>query len=224
MMRTSMQGRALAIVATVIVHALIAAGLLISWSVTRPVSPGENLSVFSIPAAAPQAEDTPAQEPPPLPKAAPVEAPAIETPPAIAAAPVTPAPIPRIAAPPARIAPPPVAPPAPRRDPAPAPAPSPPPAGPVDPSWEGKVLKHIDRHKRYPRMIGSRRPVGTAIVLFRMNRQGAILSARIERTSGNAQLDKAAIETVRRSAPLPAIPSDRPDPLQLSVPVEFERR
>jgi len=58
-------------------------------------------------------------------------------------------------------------------------------------------------------------------VTFRMNRQGQVLSSSIARSSGSSALDRAALDTLRRAQPLPAIPDDRPDPLQLSVPVEF---
>ncbi|WP_313440412.1 energy transducer TonB [Novosphingobium sp.] len=41
------------------------------------------------------------------------------------------------------------------------------------------------------------------------------------RSSGSIFLDRAALETIRRAQPLPAIPEGKPDELELSVPVEF---
>ncbi|WP_371432106.1 energy transducer TonB [Novosphingobium sp.] len=40
------------------------------------------------------------------------------------------------------------------------------------------------------------------------------------RSSGFPDLDKAALETLRRADPLPKIPADRPDEIELAVPVE----
>lgn len=45
--------------------------------------------------------------------------------------------------------------------------------------------------------------------------------AEIARSSGSAMLDRAALDTIRRAQPLPAISEDKPNELDLSVPVEF---
>lgn len=86
-------------------------------------------------------------------------------------------------------------------------------------SWETLLLSHLEKHRRYPATAKGR--AGVAYVSFRMNRQGQVLSASIARSSGSTALDRAALDTVRRAQPLPAIPADRPDVLELSVPVEF---
>lgn len=59
---------------------------------------------------------------------------------------------------------------------------------------------------------------------FRMNRAGRVLSASIARGSGYAALDREALATLRRAEPLPKIPPDKPDEVELSVPVEFFMR
>lgn len=53
------------------------------------------------------------------------------------------------------------------------------------------------------------------------DRPGRVLWSRVERSSGCGELDRAALDTLRRAAPLPAIPADRPDQVELVVPVEF---
>lgn len=88
-------------------------------------------------------------------------------------------------------------------------------------SWEAQLLAHLKQHRRYPAAARARRAEGVAHVQFRMNRQGQVLAAEIQRSAGSAALDRAALETLRRAQPLPAIPPDRPDPLELTVPVEF---
>jgi protein TonB len=54
-----------------------------------------------------------------------------------------------------------------------------------------------------------------------MNRAGMVLSSAIVKKSGSFDLDQAALDTLRRAQPLPAIPADRPDIAELTIPVEF---
>jgi len=88
-------------------------------------------------------------------------------------------------------------------------------------SWEGLLLAHLEKYRRYPASARARREEGIAYVTFRMARAGGVLSAKIVRSSGSALLDRAALDTLKRAQPLPRIPDDKPDPLELSVPVEF---
>jgi len=90
-----------------------------------------------------------------------------------------------------------------------------------EPSWEAKLLAHLERHRRYPAASRARRDQGVAHVRFRMNRAGRVLEATLIRSSGIPELDRAALATIRRAQPLPPIPDGRPDPIDLSVPVEF---
>lgn len=88
-------------------------------------------------------------------------------------------------------------------------------------TWEALLLAHLEQYRRYPASAWARGVQGVAHVRFRMNRQGRLLSLEILRSSGSALLDRAALDTLRRAEPLPAIPADRPHELRLSVPVEF---
>lgn len=90
-----------------------------------------------------------------------------------------------------------------------------------EPSWEAKLLAHLEKHRRYPATSRARRDQGVAHVRFRMNRAGRVLDAALIRSSGIPELDRAALATIRRAQPLPPIPDGRPDPLDLSMPVEF---
>lgn len=107
-------------------------------------------------------------------------------------------------------------------------APAPAMAPPADPgtrrgkdSWEGRVLARLERFKQFPASARSRRDQGVATLRFRVDRQGHILSSLIQRSSGNAALDQEALATLARAEPLPAIPRERPDEIELIVPVEF---
>ncbi|WP_334184459.1 energy transducer TonB family protein [Novosphingobium sp.] len=91
----------------------------------------------------------------------------------------------------------------------------------ADATWEALLLAHLEKYRRYPPAARARREEGAAFVSFRMNRAGKILSASLARSSGSVFLDRAALETIRRAQPLPAIPDDKPEELELSLPIEF---
>ncbi|EQB11104.1 energy transducer TonB family protein [Sphingobium lactosutens] len=57
-----------------------------------------------------------------------------------------------------------------------------------------------------------------------MNRTGMVLSSVIVKKSGSFDLDQAALDTLKRAQPLPAIPADRPDVVELTIPVEYNLR
>ena len=90
-----------------------------------------------------------------------------------------------------------------------------------DITWEAQILAHLEKHRRYPASARARQQQGIAHIRFRMNREGRVLSSEVLRSSGSAVLDWAALKTLRRAQPLPRIPAEKPDPLELVVPVEF---
>lgn len=105
------------------------------------------------------------------------------------------------------------------------PAPSLPPAprhaGRTQANWTGEVLARLERFRRYPRAAQVTRQQGVAYVLVRIDRQGRVLSAALQRSSGHALLDEEALQTFSRAQPLPPPPASLPDPVELEVPVEF---
>ncbi len=88
-------------------------------------------------------------------------------------------------------------------------------------SFRERLLGHLQRHKRYPQISQMRRQQGTPYVRFIMNRQGQVLSAQLERSSGHAALDTEAVALPKRAQPLPLLPADIPEPLEIVVPIEF---
>ncbi|MEK7853467.1 MAG: energy transducer TonB, partial [candidate division NC10 bacterium] len=69
-----------------------------------------------------------------------------------------------------------------------------------------EILRRIGAAKRYPeeaRRLGHR---GTVAVRFRIGLDGAVTTAEVAASSGSSLLDAASLETVRRAAPLPAVP------------------
>ncbi|HEY0838066.1 MAG TPA: energy transducer TonB, partial [Azospirillum sp.] len=90
------------------------------------------------------------------------------------------------------------------------------------PTWQGLVLGHLERHKRYPRIAQMRRQEGVAQVRFVIDRQGRVLSARLETGSGHALLDEETVALVERASPLPPPPPEMPrERIELVVPVQF---
>ncbi|MFB9051027.1 TonB family protein [Sphingobium indicum] len=89
------------------------------------------------------------------------------------------------------------------------------------PNWEGLILAHLEGFRRYPARARAARQQGTVSIRFRMNRAGMVLSSAIVKRSGSFDLDHAALDTLRRAQPLPHIPVDMPDEVELSVPVEY---
>jgi protein TonB len=105
---------------------------------------------------------------------------------------------------------------------APAPGATPEPPSATLPTWKGLLLRHLERHKRYPAEAQRARQEGITYVRFTMSRDGRVLSARIERASGVASLDQEGLDLLHRAQPLPPLPSDQPgESLELVVPVQF---
>jgi len=92
-------------------------------------------------------------------------------------------------------------------------------------TWEGRVLAQLNKHRRYPSMARSRRQQGVPYIRFVMDREGKVLSSRLERSSGFPDLDREAVALPKRSQPLPKPPAEKPgETLELVVPVEFFMR
>lgn len=84
-----------------------------------------------------------------------------------------------------------------------------------------RLETHLARFHAYPALNG-RRPQGMARVGLIVNRDGRVLDVWIEASSGSRDLDDAALQTVRRSEPLPSLPGDLPGPIDLIVPLNFD--
>ncbi|MFT4053339.1 MAG: energy transducer TonB [Novosphingobium sp.] len=90
------------------------------------------------------------------------------------------------------------------------------------PTWEGMVLSALNKVKRYPREASFRRQQGVPYIRFVMNREGKVLSVRLERSSGVRSLDDEALSLPKRASPLPKPPEDvQGGSIELVVPVEF---
>lgn len=216
-------GRATGLALTIALHLLALGAVMLKWQSSHVAPPPPAaLRVFDV--APPAAPPEPAADTPPEPQRQEKKAPA---PPEPRLAPIEPPIVPLPAADPVTIRPPrPVADPGPpvERTTAPEPRPLPPAATASNaaPSWEGAVMARLDKYLRYPTGARARRQQGVPWVRFVMDRDGRVLSSRLERSSGVADLDREAVALPRRAQPLPRPPEERRgDTIELVVPVEF---
>ena len=91
-------------------------------------------------------------------------------------------------------------------------------------NYPGKVASKLRRALRYPAEAKRRKLRGQAQVSFVVSASGGVGSIRVVLSSGSPILDKAAIETVRRAAPFPAIPAGAArSSWPFTVPLAFNR-
>jgi periplasmic protein TonB len=84
------------------------------------------------------------------------------------------------------------------------------------------LMERLRRYQTYPRAARSRRIEGQVVVQLTVTPEGQLATVGIARTSGSDLLDDAALEMVRRAAPLPPLPaSSAGRPVTLAVPIVF---
>ncbi|MEI9430089.1 energy transducer TonB family protein [Mesorhizobium sp. Cs1299R1N3] len=89
--------------------------------------------------------------------------------------------------------------------------------------WESRLTAWINRHKRYPSAAKSRRAQGNANVAFTVDASGRVISAHVVRSSGDAELDRAAL-AVLQGATVPAPPSELGSRVSRTAPFVFSLR
>ena len=84
------------------------------------------------------------------------------------------------------------------------------------------LLAWLEQHKEYPRRAQARRQEGVVRLFIAVGRDGTVLEARIEQSAGHKLLDQAALDMLKRAAPLPHPPDTLPgDRVEIVVPVHF---
>ena len=87
----------------------------------------------------------------------------------------------------------------------------------AEPSWETALLTRLAQARHLP--VSGR---GVVLLRFTMDRDGKVLGAGIEKSSGLPALDQEALAALARAQPLPAPPPELPGTvLDLIVPVDF---
>lgn len=89
-------------------------------------------------------------------------------------------------------------------------------------AYKGKLYTHISSRKLNPRS----RLSGTVVVRFTVGPQGELISREVASSSGSKLLDDAAVASIDRAAPFPAMPTEAKadGPLVVSVPFKFSVR
>lgn len=73
--------------------------------------------------------------------------------------------------------------------------------------WQAQVLRRLDRNKIYPRTAQRLKQEGVVQISFAVDAAGHLSNIRVIGSSGSAELDRAAIETVQRASPVPRPPA-----------------
>jgi len=92
-------------------------------------------------------------------------------------------------------------------------------------NYEQTVSLWIKKFQVYPEEARKKGFVGTPVVRVRFDRRGNIRYSVLEASSGYDELDRAALDMVRRANPVPAVPDDYPqggDLLEFLLPVIFK--
>lgn len=89
-------------------------------------------------------------------------------------------------------------------------------------SYFAELMGWLNRHKEYPPHLKKEKIQGTVVLQFSIDRDGQVLSASIKKSSGNPELDQAALDMLAKANPLPPIPDSMGrDRISLAVPVEY---
>lgn len=94
----------------------------------------------------------------------------------------------------------------------------------VSPSrWNASLAAWIRRHTRYPSAARSRRAEGSPNVTFTVDASGRVVSARLARSSGDGDLDRAALGALQ-GASVPAPPPELGARVTRTAPFVFSLR
>jgi len=89
--------------------------------------------------------------------------------------------------------------------------------------WNSSVAAWIRRHTRYPSAARARRAQGNVKVTFTVDSSGRVVSARMAGSSGDPDLDRAAL-AVLQGATVPAPPAELGSRVSLTAPFVFNMR
>ena len=221
---TNLQSRILSFIATTMILSALGVATLLTWTNYEAPTSAPALAVFDV--APPAAPPEPVREVKPGPKKErtdrqqpQIEAPMVKPP--VVRMPIVSTVASAITKPVADPSPPKKETTAPEAKPVP-PAPQ---SSSATPTWQGQVLAALNKVRRYPSDARVRRQQGVPYVRFVMDRNGQVLSSRLERSSGFRFLDTEATSLPKRAQPLPKPPEEvKGDTIELVVPVEFFMR
>jgi len=85
-----------------------------------------------------------------------------------------------------------------------------------------RVARQIAQYRAYPAGASNNNQGGRVVMRVTVARDGRVLDVRVGTSSGWPAIDAAELETIRRAAPFPPLPSEMPgDPVVLVLPVTY---
>lgn len=89
-------------------------------------------------------------------------------------------------------------------------------------AWEGQLLARLERNKRYPAQAQSAGQQGIVYLRLVMDRKGRLISSTIKTGSGFSILDAETLSLARRASPYPAPPASvLGDQIIRIVPIDY---
>jgi protein TonB len=90
-------------------------------------------------------------------------------------------------------------------------------------SYTNQLLSILAQNKRYPRASRRRNEEGVVTLSFIAHADGSVSNVSIAQSSGYKRLDKAVLDMIRKSTPLPKFSDDMTETeLKISLPVSFK--
>lgn len=86
-----------------------------------------------------------------------------------------------------------------------------------------RVFRHLERYRVYPQVAQQNNQSGRVVTRVTINRDGGLIDARIDTSSGWPVIDSAELDAIRKAAPFPPVPSDMPgDPVILILRMNYD--
>ncbi|VEJ09534.1 TonB family protein [Actinobacillus delphinicola] len=86
-------------------------------------------------------------------------------------------------------------------------------------AYENALRTEIEKQKRYPLRARMMRRQGTVLIRFMLKQSGELYDIRIEKTSGNGDLDRAALQAAQQARPIGLKPKGVSD--TFVIPIHF---
>jgi protein TonB len=94
--------------------------------------------------------------------------------------------------------------------------------GPGDEYFE-RLRRWLAKHKHYPQDALKQKQQGTVTVAFVLARDGTVLSADIERSSGYPLIDAATLDMMRKASPVPPLPDHfKGERIKIALPIDYK--
>jgi periplasmic protein TonB len=90
-------------------------------------------------------------------------------------------------------------------------------------TWQSDLQQHLAKYQKYPEEVRRRNITGSTSLRFEVDADGKVISVSIAESSGNALLDRATLEMIRRAQPLPKPPVEilRNGSVEVSAPFTY---